>query len=217
MPHAFRSAALIEAENAQRKIERLRTRWASTRDSWYDGTANSVDQRIANIDEVIAFAKSIGSRLHAAKVGSDALALLGHLRTDRMGLEAMRERLLTAGDCPPGIPCPTSEGLSHLPPERVKEMRENRQHWRSQDDDWETKKAALDFIEGENTEDRTELLFRAQRAVEQRTWDWSPQASQAAVRDFLGALDAVIPEPSSAPRTAAVETVGDFNDYLMFN
>lgn len=145
------------------------------------------------------------------------LTMLPQLRADRYGLEAMRERLLTAGDCPPGIPCPTSEGLSHLPPERVKEMRENRQHWRSQDDDWETKKAALDFIEGENTDDRTELLFRAQRAVEQRTWDWSPQASRDAVRDFLGALDAVIPEPGPALRTAAVETVGDFNDYLMFN
>lgn len=227
MAHSFRSAAHIEAENAERKLDRLRTRWASTRDTWFDGTPASVDRRIVHADEVIAFAKNIGSRLHQSKVGTLCLGMLPQLRADRAGLEALRERLLTGADCPPGIPCPTSEGLTHLPPERIKEMRDQRKDWHRHEDlgftpedvaRLKSRQAAQNFVDGQNTTDRQELLIRAQRAVEARTSGWTLSGSREAVREFLEAVDDVIPEPMrTARRAPGVETVEDFDDHLMFS
>ena len=238
MSHNFRSAAHIEADNAQRKLDRLRERWSSTRDTWFDGTPASVDRRIGQIDEVITFAKHLGSRLHQSKVGTQCLTLLPQLRADRVGLEGLRERLLTgAADCVGGgCPGPDEAGLSFLPPERIKEMRNERNQW--SEGDWgqqrhrhedlgfspedvarlKARQAAREFIEEQNTTDRTELLVRAQRAVEARTAAWTSSGSHTAVREFLEAVDAQIPrQVRQASRAHGVETVQDFDDALMFS
>lgn len=219
MAHAFRSAALIEAENAQRKLDRLRDRWVSTRDSWYDGTVNSVDRRIGHVDEVISFAKNIGSRLYASKVGGHCLAMLPELKADRHGLEALRERLLIAGEGEPGLITGPEDipGYKPLSPDTLTDMRSNISNW-NDGGVLGARQAALDFIENQNTTDRQELLIRAQRLVEDRTWDWAPDSARQAVRDFLGAVDAQIPTPvRHAQRTAGTETVEDFDDQLMFS
>lgn len=93
MAHAFRSAAHIEADAAQHKIDRLRERWASTRDTWFDGTPDAVDRRLGWLDEVIATARSTASRLHASQTGAYAMSLLPQLRADREQLLAVRDRL----------------------------------------------------------------------------------------------------------------------------
>lgn len=232
MADAFRPAAQIEADNAQLKIDRLRDRWTATRDTWFDGTPASVDRRIGHTDEVIAFAKNIGSRLHQSKVGIQCLSMLPQLRADRASLEGLRERLLTAGACPG----PECTGVQPLHPDRVRQMRDERNQWREDEgpthqprsndmgfsredvDRLKSRQAAQDFIADQNTIDRQELLIRAQRAVEARTSGWTLSASREAVRDFLTAVDDMIPVPERTARLApGVEVVEDFDDHLMFS
>lgn len=231
MPHAFRSAAHIEAENAQRKLDRLTDRWTATRDTWYDGTAESVERRLANLDEVISFARHLGSRLHQSKVGSHALAMLPQLRADREQLVSLRQQVTGAHWFDESSP----EGQAWLntlgggpDPRAYHSQQEYRDayalsnqlnHLNQYADPQERERlmnAARDFVESENTTNREELLIRAQRLMEERTWDWTPQSARQATRDFLGAVIAVAPEAHQPQRTAGVEAVEDFDAQLMF-
>ena len=231
MPAGFRPAATIEAEAAQKKLDRLRDRWIATRQTWFDGTPKSVDRRIGWLDEVITTAKSTASRLYASSTGANAMSLLPQLRADRLSLVSMREELLT-GACAG----PECTGVQPLSRERVHQMRDERNQWREEQpvqpphrhedmgfstDDvarLKSRQAAREFIEDQNTTDRQELLIRAQRAVEARTSGWTLSASQDAVREFLTAVDEQIPHPvRTARRAPGTETVADFEDHLMFS
>jgi len=244
MAHAFRSAAHIEAENAQIKIDRLRERWASTRDTWYDGSVESVERRIANLDEVLATAKRIGSRLFNASVGVTCLALLPQLRGDRNELVALRDRL--AG----WFPGTESEAQQHnLDPRAysgrdewmdANNMRGYIEHshqdnpvqgWDYQAGDHAVPPmhedmatgmgplhhAAAEFIDDANTSDRAELLVRAQRLVEARTSTWSAEASTKVVRAFVAAVEDQIPRVRRTAARQEPARVDDFEDHLMFS
>lgn len=244
MAHAFRSAAHIEAENAQIKIDRLRERWASTKDGWYDGSVESVERRIANLDEVLATAKRIGSRLFQANVGMTCLAMLPQLRADRDELTALRDRL--AG----WFPGTEEEALQHnLDPRAysgrdewmdANNMRGYIEHshqdnpvqgWDYQSGDHGVPPvhedmavgmgplhhAAAEFLDDANTSDRTELLVRAQRLVEARTSTWSAEASTKAVRAFVAAVEDQIPAVSRTAVRREAADVDDFEDHLMFS
>lgn len=258
MPHAFRPAAVIEAENAQRKLDRLRDRWQATKNTWFDGSAESVEQRIANVTEVEMLARNIGSRLHQAKVGAEALVLLPQLRADKSQLLAMRSRITGGawGDSARGVmdipvhgdpdgqyDMRTDLARQYADQGNAKEDVQNaivqklqghdaeaefadrtdlaqdyahvQQHLHGPYIDASLRDAAEDFIASENTTDRGELLLRAQRAVDERTWDWSPGAARAAAREFVGAVSACIPRTQRQAATAP-ETVADFDDVLMF-
>lgn len=219
MPHAFRSAALIEADNARFKLDRLRDRWTATRDTWFDGTPASVDRRIAQCDEVINFAKHIGSRLHASAVGVTCLSLLPQLRSDRHELLAQRDRLA-------GAWVPEGVDSSHF--NRDPRDYASREEWMNASNlggwidhthqehpqDPRLRDAALDFIEGENTTDRNELVFRAERMVRDKTARWTPEASQEAVRQFGAAVAHYAPSPVRVASAPAF--IADFDDVGMF-
>ena len=227
MAHAFRSAAHIEAENAQRKLERLRDRWLATRDTWFDGSAESVERRIAGVDEVISLARNIGSRLYQAKVGSDALALLPQLQADRDQLTAMRDRITGAHWFDETSP----EGQTWLktlngrPDPRDYASREEYMqayglgsqinHLQSYASP-EAREAAREFIEDQNTADRNELLVRAQRFMADRTSTWERQAAHTATREFLAAVADQAPRPVRQASRTPPKAVEDFDDHLMF-
>lgn len=74
---------------------------------------------------------------------------------------------------------------------------------------------ARDFLAEQNTEDREELLTRAVRHAQTQTCTYSREASDRAVRAFVGVVEQMIPAPR---RQAAHEVTAfeDFEDHLMF-
>lgn len=254
MAHAFRPAAVIEAENAQRKVDRLRERWVSTRDTWFDGTAQSVDRRLANLDEIESFAKHIASRLNHSKVGNVCMAMLPQLRSDRLALEAKREQLTGAAWYPGSEeearqfrldPRDYSSREEWMDASNLSGYIQHQQelhppHDYPVDESWrnphaeptpptpgykapppsrlvgQLQVAAAEFVDGQNTTDRHELLVRAQRLVAERTSSWEPEASREAVRAFTAAVDREIPylqRQAAAPQPVCA----DFDDALMFS
>lgn len=73
------------------------------------------------------------------------------------------------------------------------------------------------FMEREgNTDDRSELLYRARRHASTLTSTWSRDASEKVTQAFCGRVAALIP---SRPRTAAAQPVthvADFDDSLLY-
>lgn len=112
-------------------------------------------------------------------------------------------------------------GFSDVPPEglsAVKERGTGRERildQRGTDRFCSVRNAARDFIDEQNTTDRHELLMRAQRLIADRTSSWSTEASNRAVREFVGAVDAEI--PTGAPmQQQRIASVRDFDDALLF-
>jgi hypothetical protein len=67
-----------------------------------------------------------------------------------------------------------------------------------------------------NTDDRTELLYRAHRHASNQTSTWSRDASEKVTEAFCGRVAAMIP---SRPRVAAAPSVtlfADFDDQLLY-
>lgn len=272
----FRSAHQIEVEAAAKKLAGFRDHWKLTADKWYDGTPASVDQRIAKLDQVIAFA---GRQAQSAdnEVGNFCLAALPNLKANREELVELRRQLL-GGDTGL-ITGPEDAGIQPLSPSTLTDMRNNISNWNSDNDIFSSRKtagwfpggdeeaagynldprmypshrdwmdasnlrsyiqdaqernpgagdypiparderlmsAALDFIESQNTDDREELLIRAQRFMAERTGSWTPESSQAATRDFLGAVSAQVPRQVRQANRAEAAVVEDFDDALMFS
>lgn len=246
MVYAFRPSASIAADNAQAKLSRLRDQWMSSRETWFDGSPDSVDRRIAQVDEVIAFASRTGPSLINTKVGMTCLAMLPQLTADRTELLAMRDRL--AGfegdmwapwrehfDMTPnqkaewggpqghgkGLVVPGGDnGFQDLPPEGMAVHRAPGGRERILDPAGEERfalrQAALDFIASEDTSDRNELLVRAERLVEAQTSTWSADASARTVHAFVTAVGDQIPRVQQTARQASAEQFADFEDHLMF-
>lgn len=189
----FRSASAIDADVTDKKLARLREKWTASRDAWFDGSAESVEKRIAQVDEVIALSKRACTALQGTKVGSIATAALPQLTADRVRLVESR-REMTGGNWESGEhvesePVSTSPGL---------------------------RTAAAEFVDGQNTSDRQELLIRAQRYIEAKTSSWSREASYDAVRAFVGAVGQEVPhQPRVVQRQAT--RVRDFDDQLLFD
>lgn len=72
-------------------------------------------------------------------------------------------------------------------------------------------KEARAFMAAEgNTDDRSELLYRARRHASTLTSTWSREASEKATQAFCGRVAALIP---SKPRVAAAQPVTEFADF----
>lgn len=239
----FRSARKIDEDATKAKLERLRTAWVDTRDTWFDGSVESVERRLARLDEVTALSKRAGA------AGQVTLAALPQLRKDRDDLVALR-RQLTGADWFGGG---DEEAAQHnLDPRNYP----NREEWMNANNlrgyiehahqdypvaGWDygagdhavpslgdcmtgrdrimgLRHAAREFIDDQNTSDRSELLVRARRLMAAKTSGWGVQAAQEATEAFLGAVAAQAPTPR--PRTAGrvgPSVMNDFDDHLMFS
>lgn len=79
--------------------------------------------------------------------------------------------------------------------------------------------AAIDFLAGQNTDDREELLFRAHRHASDRTGQLPVPVAQRVVQGFVAAVGREIasaPKPSRAAGRRTAAAVPDFPDELMF-
>ncbi|AON96843.1 hypothetical protein BI081_gp092 [Mycobacterium phage Tonenili] len=242
----FRSASAIEAEAAQRKLDQLREDWQRTASTWFDGTAESVDRRIAQLDRVIAFASRTAQR--DGDPAKFCLSALPTLKANREELTELR-RQLVGGSWYTG---PEDHGFA-LNPNDYSSMREwmdasnmssyiQDAHDKHPQDNWDRHKgdyavdeswmdphapaasgrdlilnhAALDFIAEQDTTDPGELKIRAQRLIAARTSTWSREASARAVQAFVRAVEDNSPRPVRTA-SAPVRHLPGFEDYLMFS
>ncbi|ABE67829.1 hypothetical protein SEA_YASSIFIED_74 [Mycobacterium phage Yassified] len=235
----FRSASVVEAEAAQRKLDKLREDWQRTANTWFDGSAESVERRIAQIDRVIAFASRTAQR--SGDPAKFCLAALPTLKANREELVELR-RQLVGGSWYTG---PEDHGFA-VNPHDYSSMREwmdasnmrsyiQDAHEKHPQEGWDRAKgdyavdeswmdphgpmlnhAALDFIAEQDTTDPGELRIRAQRLVAARTSTWSREASARAVQAFVKAVEDNSPRPVRTA-SAPVRQLPDFEDHLMFS
>lgn len=75
---------------------------------------------------------------------------------------------------------------------------------------------ARTFMEAEgNTNDRSELLYRARRHAGNLTSAWSPKASEKVTEAFCGRVAALIPSPRKVAAQPVTE-FADFDDSLLY-
>lgn len=102
----FRDAAVRDTEQADRRFTVFATRWRSTENKWFDGSVESVDNRLAKLDREIAQSSEAVGRLGNHIRCASALP---QLRATREQLLDLRERLLT-GAVPMGLSMPREAG-----------------------------------------------------------------------------------------------------------
>ena len=232
----FRSAAAVQTEAAERKLAAFRDHWKRTADQWFDGTAESVEKRIAKLDQVLAFAGET-AKLQGTRVGSFCLAALPNLKASRAELVDLRQHMAGGHWFPGGD---EEASRFNVDPRMYPSMRDwmdasnlgshlqnavdnhppaghdPRAGDYAVDERWRSpyatasadqlRHAAAEFLDDQNTSDRHELLVRAQRLVEARTSTWSAEASSRAVRDFVAAVEGQIPRPTRTAASAGVPT-----------
>ena len=92
----FRSASQIDSERTASGLRRIKASWESSADSWFDGSVDSVDRRIALCERLIHKASAATGRLLDRPESSHYMKLASDLQADHQALSQMRRDLLTA-------------------------------------------------------------------------------------------------------------------------
>ena len=92
----FRSASQIDSERTASGIRRIKASWESSADSWFDGSVDSVDRRIALCERLIHKASAATGRLLDRPESGHYMKLASDLQADHAALTQMRRDLLTA-------------------------------------------------------------------------------------------------------------------------
>lgn len=75
---------------------------------------------------------------------------------------------------------------------------------------------ARTFLADQNTEDASELLYRAARHAATQTSTWSAHASHKATQAFVAQVAELIPNRSSKVAAARPSQIEDFDDQLLY-
>jgi hypothetical protein len=97
----FRDASQLQDERTA-SIWEIQARYDANFDSWFDGTPDSIDRRLAQCNRLLQrYSSAIAVSTSRPDLNRDRLAgvLAGvdELREDRRSLEALRHDILTAG------------------------------------------------------------------------------------------------------------------------
>ena len=90
----FRSASQIDSERTASGLRRIKASWESSADSWFDGSVDSVDRRIALCERLIHKASAATGRLLDRPESSHYLKLASDLQADHQALSQMRRDLI---------------------------------------------------------------------------------------------------------------------------
>lgn len=93
----FRDASAIDSERTATAVRTAHDKYEASSDSWFDGTPDSIDRRIAVCQRLSHICKNATIRLAERPAGMQYVALSNSLESDRISLEALRHDLLTAG------------------------------------------------------------------------------------------------------------------------
>ena len=87
----FRDAAAVDQRATNRRIAQLQERYAAEAETFFDGSVDSVDRRIAACDQILSRARSAAVRLGYQEGYTEIAA---SLENDRQALTELREALL---------------------------------------------------------------------------------------------------------------------------
>lgn len=93
----FRDASAIDSERTATAVRTAHDKYEASSDSWFDGTPDSIDRRIAVCQRLSHICKNATIRLVDRPAGRQYVALSNSLESDRISLEALRHDILTAG------------------------------------------------------------------------------------------------------------------------
>lgn len=92
----FRSASQIDSERTASSLRRIKANWERTADSWFTGSVDSIDRRIALCERLIHQASQATGRLLDRPESGHYMKLAHDLLADHEALTQMRRDLLTA-------------------------------------------------------------------------------------------------------------------------
>ena len=92
----FRSASQIDSERTASSLRRIKANWERTADSWFTGSVDSIDRRIALCERLIHQASQATARLLDRPESAHYMKLAHDLQADHEALTQMRRDLLTA-------------------------------------------------------------------------------------------------------------------------
>jgi len=239
----FRSASTRQSDLAMHRFAVQLDHWQRSAPTWFDGTIASVDERIAKLDHLILHARDTASRLGSTEAGRYCGVALPQLEHSRRELAAVRDSLLngfsdrqagaraladrrttnrryaqdnpiapgTAAPVPapgvsgvdvatPGMPTPTT-----VPSTTTASLRRA------------IELGSRDFLAGQNTDDRDELIIRAQRYAADETSTMPTEAAHRIAAAFVGRVEELIARrPRKRTAAAPVTHYEDFDDQLMY-
>lgn len=239
----FKSSENLRLAAEMRALERVAAPWRESRTTWFDGTPDSIMGRIAATDRVLHVAQTGYTAAHLALEGEaktarreliearnrlfndfldDGARKTAGWQEDWEGLKSQGIPGMPGSFGDPGDGGWSSPGLTGGPDDHVDhEVSRYEDEGMDRSRDWGHlggRTAAIDFVAGQNSTDRQELLFRAHRHASDRTGQLPVPTAQRVVQAFVAAVSREIPRPRSTPRTAAAPAaVADFDDALLFD
>lgn len=205
----FRSASARESALAMHRLDVRQEDWRRTAGSWFDGTPDSIDNRIAKCDGVLAFARDTAARLGSTEAGRHAVSSIPGLEQIRRELTAARDSLLNGFSDRQDASRPAGRRTASRPAaaesltpslDRAIEL------------------GSRDFLAAQNTDDHDELLHRARRYAAEQTSTLSVPAARQIAAAFVGRVEELIarrPRKRTA-QTQQVTAYEDFDDSLMY-
>jgi hypothetical protein len=91
----FRSASARQSDLAERRLAAQLDHFDRTAATWFNGTAASVDERLAHLDHILVHARDTAARLGSTSAGRRCVVALPVLEQTRRELAAARGSLLT--------------------------------------------------------------------------------------------------------------------------
>lgn len=92
----FRAASDIDAERTAARVREILSNWESSTDGWFDGSVESIDNRLAQCKRLANICREAAVRMMDHRDGIRYAAITTDLEYDRRSLEVMRRDLLTA-------------------------------------------------------------------------------------------------------------------------
>ena len=210
----FRSAKSLDRAQTHSTFRQGMAEYEKTAESWFDGSVDSIDRRLAKVDKLLHHTRTVISRLSFAD-SVPQLRAAQTLSADRASLVELKRNLLTGaadystyGKIPLQGRTASKTASPVLPPSLPPADRR-----------WVTLEAAR-FVSA-NTDclsDPEELAIRAQHHAALKTSTFSPRHSAAVMQAFVSAVTDLGRKSyrPSPPRRMAATAGEDFDPSLMF-
>lgn len=205
----FRSASARQSDLAMRRLAAHQDYWKTSASNWFDGTPDSVDSRIAKLDNILAFTTDTAARLGATEAGRACVACVPVLEQARRELVAARQSLLNGFSDRQDVSRPAGRRTASAPTAALIDAPPSLQR--------AIVLGSRDFVADQDTDDRDELIVRARRYAAEETSTLPTPAARQISAAFVGAVGELIAQrPRQRQAAAPVTHIEDFEDSLMY-
>lgn len=180
-----------------KRLVALTKAYAQTKNSWFDGSIESVDSRLRQCREFLS------SLREAVNIDSNFLSVAERIESDQQRLEVFRESLLNGAEFGRESVGPIIEGaFKHLPNNAQRWIvLESKKFLRANEDTWS---------------DKNELLVRAKYHVNDQTKSMTPRHRSLVASAFLSEVSQNVPQKREVRQARAVAKDVEIPDQLLF-